>query len=115
MTTIYGIKQCDTCRKALRWLDDQGVAHQWRDVREQPLQAADISAWLAKCDWRTLVNKRSTTWRELSEAERNALDASTIVVQLLATPTLTKRPVLLHDDALHIGFSPARYAEIFGT
>lgn len=113
MIRIYGIKQCDTCRKAIRWLDEHSVAYTWQDIRQEPLSRADIESWMQSLDWRTLVNKRSTTWRELDDAARDALSQHTVISQLLATPTLIKRPVAMHDGGVTIGFSENNYATLF--
>ncbi|MEO0573897.1 MAG: Spx/MgsR family RNA polymerase-binding regulatory protein [Pseudomonadota bacterium] len=113
MICIYGIKQCDTCRKALRWLDDNNISYEWQDVRVTPLHADQIHEWTQSLDWTTLVNKRSTTWRELDETARESLNETSVVDQLLATPTLIKRPVAVHDGGVTVGFSAKSYQALF--
>ena len=110
MITLNGIKTCDTVRKARRWLDQQDIAHQFRDFRESPPSASELHDWLKTVDWQVLLNKRSTSWKALSEAHRVAIcDAEAAVVALLANPTLIKRPVLSNGHAIHLGFTVEKY------
>jgi arsenate reductase (glutaredoxin) len=108
MIRIYGIKACDTCRKALKWLEAEGKAHQWQDIREQPLDEATVSRWLKAVGPETLVNRRSTTWRQMDEASRAAaMDPAESAGVLLAHPTLIKRPVFEREAELMVGFNAA--------
>ena len=105
---IYGIKQCDTCRKALKWLDAQGLAFQWQDIREQPLTDEQLAVWLQQIGPETLVNRRSTTWRQLDEAGRAAaMDREQAVALLRDHPTLIKRPVFRVGRRWLVGFNEA--------
>ena len=104
MLTVYGIKQCDTCRKALKWLEGR-VSHRFHDLRVDGLEREMVDAWLASDFSDRLVNKRSTTWRQLSEAERDAA-GDELVNLLLANPTLIKRPVFVDGDVVAVGFGP---------
>ncbi len=105
---VYGIKSCDSCRKARAWLEEQGIDHRWRDLREDGLDRAKIAAWLAALGPEGLVNRRSTTWRALTEAEREAaLDPARSADLLLARPTLIKRPVFELEDRVLVGFNAA--------
>lgn len=105
---IYGIKQCDTCRKALKWLEAQGREFHWQDIREQPLDREQLDVWLEKLGPEKLVNRRSTTWRQLDEAERTrAMDPDQATALLLDHPTLIKRPVFRVDDRWLVGFNEA--------
>jgi len=103
--TVYGIKQCDTCRKALKWLTAQGINHQFHDFRVDGLQAALLQGWLASPFAGKLVNRRSTTWRKLSEAQRQS-EGESLLKLLLQFPTLVKRPVFVTDQIVAIGFNP---------
>lgn len=106
--TVYGIKTCDSCRKALQWLDEQGRSYRWHDLRADGLDRASLEAWLTAIGPEGLVNRRSTTWRALDEAERvAALDPARAADVLLQHPTLIKRPVFVHDDRLVLGFNAA--------
>jgi Spx/MgsR family transcriptional regulator len=105
MLTVYGIKQCDTVRKALKWLDQQGIEHRFHDFRSDGLQPELLQAWLDSDFSDKLVNRRSTTWRQLSEAERQS-EGESLLKLLLQFPTLIKRPVVVTDRIVAIGFNP---------
>ncbi|MHB0776813.1 arsenate reductase [Halomonas sp. WWR20] len=114
MIIVYGIKTCDTCRKARRALDAQGIAHRYHDLREDGLNAALLDDFLARTDWQTLVNTRSQTWRSLADSDKQDLDTDKARTLLLAHPTLLKRPLLDSQDALIVGFKPDTYAALAG-
>lgn len=107
--TLYGLKNCDTCRKARQWLAGQGIDHDFHDLREDGLDAGRLRGWLEVMDWETLLNRRSTTWRQLDPAEREPLDAARAEKLMLAHPALVKRPVLEHSTGVLVGFSAAKY------
>ncbi|MEL7544888.1 MAG: ArsC family reductase [Pseudomonadota bacterium] len=111
--TLYGIANCDTVKKARTWLEAQGVAYRFHDFRADGLDAALVRVWIDTLGWETVINKRSTTWKQLSPEVRDGMDSAAAVSAALEAPTLIKRPVLTRDDATHIGFSADRYAEIF--
>lgn len=111
--TIYGIANCDTVRKARRWLDQQDVAYRFHDFRKDGLTPRQLNAWLKQVDWETLVNKRGRTWRDLSEPEKNIHSASEAVKLCTQYPALIKRPVLVTGERIEIGFDPARYRDLF--
>ena len=111
MLTIYGIRQCDTCRKALKWLTGQGIEHQFHDFRTDGLPADLLSGWLASSFADKLVNRRSTTWRQLTEDQRCSEDDALLEL-LLTHPTLIKRPVFVADDIVAVGFKPAELMEL---
>lgn len=106
MLKVYGIQSCDTCRKARRWLRDSGRPHAWHDLREDGLEAAVVQRWLDATGAEALVNRRSTTWRELDANTRDhALDPDRAARVLIEHPTLIKRPVFERDGAVHVGFT----------
>lgn len=105
MLTVYGIKQCDTVRKALKWLDQQGIEHGFHDFRIDGLQAEILQDWLDSGFAGKLVNRRSTTWRQLSEAQRQS-EGVALLELLLDHPTLIKRPVFVTDQIVAVGFNP---------
>jgi arsenate reductase len=114
MITLHGIKNCDTVRKARRWLEQQNIAYSFRDLRETPPTVMEVQGWLQQCDWQVLLNKRSTTWKGLSKAQQTTIiNADTAATLLAANPTLIKRPVLVDDNALTVGFKPEHYRTIF--
>lgn len=111
MIRVYGIKNCDTCRKAIKWLEAHNADYEFRDVRDKPMTRSLIDNWTGQLGWEPLVNRRSTTWRGFGSAAREALDGGTVAATLLAHPTLMKRPVFVKDDDIQIGFDEATLAE----
>jgi arsenate reductase (glutaredoxin) len=110
MLTVYGIKQCDTCRKALKWLEARGVEYRFHDFRTDGLDAGLLQEWLDSPLAGKLVNRRSTTWRQLTDDQRQ-LQGDKLIVLLLDFPTLIKRPVFVTDRIIAVGFNPSELAE----
>ena len=108
--TIYGIPNCDTCRKARKYLDGNETGYRFHDVREDGLDRAMVATWARAVDWRKLLNTRSTTWRGLSEDLRSDVDERKAIELIAAHPTLLKRPVAVAGDRVEVGFSPEVYA-----
>jgi arsenate reductase len=113
MVTVHVLKTCDTTRAARRWLDAHGVIYAFHDVREDGLTQAQVDGWVKQLGWEKVLNKASTTWRELPESEKSGLDARKAVALLLAHPTLVKRPLLDRGGKLSLGFKLADYASLF--
>ncbi len=114
MTTLYGIPNCDTVKKARRWLDDHGIAYTFHDLRAQPVGTQRLQAWLAALGADRLLNRRSTTWQQLPAAARpDGSDSPALIACLAAHPTLIKRPLLEHGPLTHAGFSAADYTRLF--
>lgn len=112
MLTVYGLKNCDTCRKARKWLDSQGIAHEFRDLRDAPAAASQWADWLKELGRDTLINRRGTTWRGLPEAETAELDDDKAARLLAAHPALMKRPLFDFGDSLLVGFAKAQQEAI---
>ena len=113
-TTLYGITNCDSVKKARTRLKEAGADYQFCDFKKTPPDAAQIGRWLQQIELAQLLNKRGTTWRKLSPAEQAAADSREGAIALMqAQPSVIKRPVLEHQGRVHIGFSPERYSEIF--
>lgn len=110
---LYGIPNCDTVRKARKWLTDNGIDHQFIDVRESTPPESQIAHWVMSLGAAKMVNKRSTTWKNLSDADRNEAENGDTTAVLLANPTLIKRPVLEYRDVLDVGFSIDAYNHYF--
>lgn len=110
---LYGIKNCDTVRKARRWLDSRGIAHEYHDFREQGLDLATVSGWLERLPSDQLLNRRGTTWRQLDDETRNQLSEARIPDLLVANPTLIKRPVLDTGAHLACGFDEKTWQQLF--
>ncbi|PVZ83887.1 ArsC family reductase [Serratia sp. S1B] len=111
--TMYGIKNCDTIKKARRWLEEQGVAYQFHDYRADGLNEPLLRDFVARLGWQALLNTRGTTWRKLDEAQRNGCDnADSAIALMLEQPAIIKRP-LLDDGQGHalLGFSSDSYQQ----
>ncbi|WP_113906103.1 arsenate reductase [Aliidiomarina celeris] len=113
MTTLFGIKNCDTVKKARKWLTEHKIEHEFVDLRESPIAAVTLEHWLSEVGKDKLLNTRSTTWRNLPEDDKGDLTLPRTVHLLQAHPTLIKRPVLVHNNSIHVGFKDAEYQEIF--
>ncbi|HMU89156.1 MAG: Spx/MgsR family RNA polymerase-binding regulatory protein [Pseudomonadales bacterium] len=105
---LHGIKSCDSCRAALRWLRDHGVAHQFRDLRQDAPQRTELVVWLERLG-PELLNRKSSSWRQLPESLRIDVDADRTIELLLGNPTLMKRPLLEWSGGLLLGFDPDLY------
>jgi Spx/MgsR family transcriptional regulator len=104
--TVYGLATCDTTRAARKWLDAKKVGYAFHDVREDGLTRALVEGWVKALGWEKVLNKASTTWRELPERAKAGVDAKKAVALILAHPTLVKRPVLDRGGKLTLGFKP---------
>ncbi|HGG60042.1 MAG TPA: ArsC family reductase [Gammaproteobacteria bacterium] len=113
MITLYGIPNCDTIRKARRWLDERGVDYRFHDFRKDGLERDQLQAWVDELGWETLLNKRGLMWRRLPEEKKADLDEKRAVALLLEEPAMIKRPVLDLGDRRVVGFSPEDYAALF--
>jgi len=111
--TIYGIKACDTMKKARAWLDSRGIAYAFQDYKVQGIDRPALQAWVNGVGWEVLLNRAGTTFRKLPDSSRANLDAEKAMVLMLAQPSMIKRPVLQAGGALIVGFTPERYAAVF--
>jgi arsenate reductase len=111
--TIYGIKNCDTMKKARAWLDERGLAYRFHDYKTDGIARDRLEQWLGSVGWETLLNRAGTTFRKLPDADREGLDQAKAVALMLAQPSMIKRPVLEVDGALVVGFKPDIYARTF--
>jgi Spx/MgsR family transcriptional regulator len=94
LITLYGIKNCDTVKKARKWLDASGIEHQFHDFREDGLDADAVSSWLDELGWEQMVNKRSASWKQLDQKTRDTMDSPLAQKAIIEHPTLIKRPLL---------------------
>ena len=115
MITLYGIKNCDTVKKARRWLDQHGVDYRFHDFREDGLEAGAVADWLDELGWEQLVNRRSTSWKALDIELRDNMDNDRALAAILETPTLVKRPLLDTGHERFTGFSDDSYRRIFNV
>ena len=113
MTTLYGIPNCDTVKKARAWLTEHGVEYTFHDFKKQGVPASDLDGWLKAAGWETLVNRKGTTWRKLDEAERSKVaDAASAKVLMLNNASVIKRPVVAWaDGAVTVGFDATGWAQ----
>lgn len=112
---LYGIKNCDTVKKARAWLDAHRVEYRFHDFRSDGLDLKHAQAWIQELGLDELVNKRGTTWRQLDEKTRAGLNANNAAALLVVQPALIKRPLLDIGHQRFVGFSEAMYREIFKT
>ncbi len=110
--TIYGIRACDTMKKARAALDGSGVAYAFHDYKVAGIDRARLEAWVARVGWEKLINRSGTTFRKLAEADRQGLDAEKAIALMLAQPSMIKRPVLEAGADLLVGFDPAAYERL---
>jgi arsenate reductase len=111
---LYGIRNCDTMKKAWTWLDQRGLAYAFHDYRKEGIAPEKLRAWAAEVGWRTLLNRAGTTFRKLPEADRADLTEDKAIALMAAHPSLIKRPVLESAGPLLVGFKPAAYEQAFG-
>jgi len=112
MLTIYGIPNCDTCRKARKWLEQNGIAYQFHDLRDDGLERATLEHWLAAVGLDALLNRRSSTWRQLPAEARDPLTESGAVELMLRHPTLVSRPVAEKGSTVRVGFAVDAYRDL---
>ena len=110
--TIYGIKNCDTMKKAMTWLQDHDMPYQFHDYKVAGIDRQLLQRWCSELGWETLLNRAGTTFRKLPEADKTGLDARKAMTLMLAQPSLIKRPVLDVDGRLLVGFKPEAYEGI---
>ena len=112
MIIIYGIPNCDTMRKARRWLEDNGVEYEFHDYRKNGVPEQKLKSWVKQAGWEAVLNRRGTTWRKLDDSVRNGIDAASAIGIMLEQPSIIKRPVLESGRTLLIGFDPDKYRQL---
>ena len=111
MLTVYGIKSCDTCRKARKYFAENDIEHRFHDLRDDGLDIQMLERWGSRIDWTKLLNKQSLTWRKVPEVDREGINKDRAFALMLANPTLVKRPVLEDEAYIAVGFSEKRFAD----
>ena len=115
-TTIYGIKNCDTMKKARAWLDSHGVSYEFHDYKTAGAPKDKLKAWCDELGWETLLNRAGTTFRKLPDADKEGLNERKALALMLAQPSMIKRPVLdLGGGKLLVGFAPEKYSAAVGS
>ena len=113
-TKLFGISNCDTVKRAKRWLDKHNIEYSFHDYRVDGLATSQVKEWISKEGWGTVINQRSKSWRSLDEAQRKAMDDDAAITAILDSPTLIKRPVLETGSTRFFGFDEAAYRDAFG-
>jgi arsenate reductase len=113
--TIYGIKNCDTMKKARAWLDGRGVAYEFHDYKSAGVGRGLLEGWAREVGWETLLNRAGTTFRALPAGDKDGLTEKKAIALMMAQPSMIKRPVLDVGGKLLVGFKPDHYAEAFGA
>lgn len=111
---LYGIRNCDTVKKARSWLDARGIAYDFHDYKTAGVDEARLRGWVSRVGWEKLLNRSGTTFRKLPEAEKQDIDETRAVALMLDQPSMIRRPVIDCDGELLVGFDEARYASTFG-
>ena len=110
---LYGIKNCDTMKRARAWLDDHGVAYAFHDYKTAGIDSTRLAEWARAVGWESLLNRAGTTFRKLPDIERDGVTEKKALALMVAQPSMIKRPVLEIGGTLLVGFKPERYAEVF--
>ena len=111
MLTVYGIKSCDTCRKARKYLAENDIEFRFHDVRDDGLDIQMLERWSARIEWEKLLNRQSLTWRKIPEVDREGMTKNRAFALMLDQPTLVKRPVLEAPQFMAVGFSEKRFGD----
>jgi arsenate reductase len=115
MITLYGIKACDTVKKARAWLDEHGHAYEFHDYKTQGIAHDKLTGWVKALGWEKVLNRAGTTFRKLPPAQQQNLDASKAIELMLAQPSMIKRPILETKGKLHAGFKAVEYQALLGS
>ncbi|MDK8464964.1 ArsC family reductase [Marinobacter sp. SS13-12] len=110
---LYGIRNCDTVKKARKWLDDAGIDYEFHDFKKDGLDADRLSQWEQSAGWEVLLNRRGTTWRKLPDEVRDNISAQSAHRLMLDNPSIIKRPVVEHGNTVSVGFNAGEWAERF--
>lgn len=110
---MYGIPNCDTVKKARKWLADAGVAYAFHDFKKEGADEALLRQWVEACGWEALLNRRGMMWRKLSDERRADMDEEKAIALMLEIPSIIKRPVVVVDGSVEVGFSDERYQTLF--
>ena len=107
MIKVYGLKNCDTCRKALKWLENEGLIYEFKDIRADGFSDEQLQSWIDHASWEALLNRRGTTWRKLRDADKEGIDETKAKELMRYQPSLIKRPVFETPSGTVVGFKEA--------
>jgi arsenate reductase len=113
MTVMYGIKNCDTIKKARTWLESHKVEYDFHDYKSAGIDRAMLEGWVKKVGWEVLLNRAGTTFRKLPDGDKEGLNEKKAIALMLAQPSMIKRPVLEAKGKLTVGFKPDDYKKLF--
>ena len=111
--TVFGISNCDTVKKARKWLDAQSVSYEFHDYKKKGIDKATLNDWSSQLGWESLINRRGTTWRKLDDAQKTDLTQSSAIKLMMDNTSLIKRPVVNTNDGLLLGFDASEYEQKF--
>ena len=112
---IYGIKNCDTMKKAFAWLDAHGIVYDFHDYKKEGVTVAQLGRWSDAVGWEKLLNRAGTTFRKLPDPDRQDLSRDKAITLMIDNPSMIKRPLLETDGAVELGFRPEQYATLFAA
>jgi len=112
MITVYGLKNCDTCRKATKWLEGEGIEHTFKDLRKDGFSPDDVMTWLAAVGPVTLINRKGTTWRDLDDYQKMVSNDEDLTALVMEYPAILKRPIFVTDDQVIVGFKDEQRAAL---
>ncbi|NVK75986.1 MAG: ArsC family reductase [Oceanospirillaceae bacterium] len=111
MIKIFGIKNCDTMKKTFRWLEENNLEYQFHDYKKEGLDEATAKAWIDELGWENVINKRGTTWRKLDEETKSMMDNTKAVHTILSQTSMIKRPLIMINNEILLGFNPEEYSQ----
>jgi len=112
MIKLYGIPNCDTIKKARKWLDSNNIDYEFHNYKKDGVPEKALKQWIKRLGWETLLNRRGTTWRKLDESIKNSIDEKSALQVMLGNPSTIKRPVLVKDKQILVGFSEDAYQQL---
>ncbi len=112
MITIYGIPNCDSIKKARKWLKENKLDYSFHDYKKHGVPETELKAWVKKLGWEVLLNKRGTTWRKLDDTVKDSVDETAAIQIMLDNPSIIKRPVLVSNKTLLVGFNSDEYSQL---
>ena len=113
MTTLYGIPNCDTIKKAKKWLETEQIDYEFHDYRKDGIDEEWLNQTESKLGWEIMLNKRGTTFRQLSDEQKNTINRESALALMLEYPAMIKRPILITNNSYHVGFSAENYSKVF--
>lgn len=112
MITLYGIPNCDTMKKARKWLAEHDVDYVFHDYKKLGIDEPLLRDWISRVGWEVLLNRRGMMWRKLTQQQKDSIDEQNAVRIMLSTPSIIKRPVLVKDELILVGFDETKYKEL---